>query len=55
MPLLINDPAAEALVRELVRTTGETIAEAVAVAVEERLARLYAPRHPRQLADELRT
>jgi len=40
MPLSINDPAAEALVRELTVKTGETAEEAVVQSVKERLQRL---------------
>lgn len=40
MPLSINDPAAEALVRELTVKTGETAEQAVVQSVKERLQRL---------------
>lgn len=53
MPLNIKDPGTDALARKLAQTTGETITEAVAVAVKERLERLQAGRRPRRLADEL--
>jgi antitoxin VapB len=53
MSLSIKDPAADMLVRELAETTGETITEAVTVAVKERLERLHTARRPRRLADEL--
>ena len=53
MSLNIKDPEADTLVRELAQTTGETITEAVTVAVKERLERLHAGRRPRRLADEL--
>jgi antitoxin VapB len=53
MALNIKDPKTDTLARELARTTGESITEAVAVAVEERLDRLRAGRRSRRLADEL--
>jgi antitoxin VapB len=51
--LNIKDPKTDTLARELARTTGESITEAVTVAVEERLDRLRAGRRSRRLADEL--
>jgi antitoxin VapB len=53
MALNIKDPKTDTLARELAQTTGETITEAVAVAVKERLERLRAGRRFRSLADEL--
>ena len=53
MALNIKDPDADKLARTLARETGETITEAVNVAVKERLERLRAGRRPRSLADEL--
>jgi antitoxin VapB len=53
MSLNIKDPQTDSLVRELARSTGETITQAVEVAVSERLERLRAGRPPRRLADEL--
>lgn len=40
MALSIKNPHTEELARELAATTGESLTEAVTVAVEERLARL---------------
>jgi len=40
MPLHINDKHTFALARRLARMTGETVADAVATAIEERLARI---------------
>jgi antitoxin VapB len=40
MALEITDPGIEEKIRHLAETTGETIPEAVAAAVEERLARI---------------
>jgi antitoxin VapB len=53
MPLNIKDPDADRLARTLAQTTGETITQAVTVAVKERLDRLHAGRRPRRLANEL--
>jgi antitoxin VapB len=53
MALNIKDPQTDTLARELAQTTGETITEAVTVAVRERLERLRAGRRSRSLADEL--
>ena len=53
MSLNIKDPEADTLARKLAQATGETITEAVTVAVKERLERLQAGRRPRRLADEL--
>lgn len=39
MALIIKDPEADRLARELVARTGETLTEAVVVALRERLAR----------------
>ncbi|MFM7684834.1 MAG: type II toxin-antitoxin system VapB family antitoxin [Actinomycetota bacterium] len=50
MSLNIKDPSTDQLVRELAAVTGESITEAVAVAVRERLDRLVALR----LAGDLR-
>ena len=53
MSLNIKDSEADTLVRRLAQATGETITEAVTVAVKERLERLRAGRRARSLADEL--
>jgi antitoxin VapB len=53
MSLNIKDPKADALVRTLAQTTGETITEAVTVAARERLERLRAGQRRRSLANEL--
>ncbi len=44
MPLNIKDPSTDKLVRELASVTGESITDAVAIAVRERLERLVAQR-----------
>ena len=52
MPLRINDPEVEDLVRALVEKTGETADKAIARALRERLERA-ADREHRTLVDEL--
>jgi antitoxin VapB len=47
MVLMIKNDRADRVVRELASRTGETIAEAVAIAAEERLARLPATQERR--------
>lgn len=44
MTVLIKDPAADRVIRELAARTGETITDAVKIAAEERLARLSPPK-----------
>lgn len=53
MPLNIKDPATDRLVRELVEVTGESITDAVATSVRERLDRLVAQRRSSDLKAEL--
>lgn len=53
MTFNIKDPYADGLTRELAAETGETLTEAVTVAVSERLQRVRAQRSGRSLADEL--
>ncbi len=53
MALSIKDEQADRVARELAQVTGETITEAVAVALRERLERVRARRGSRRLADEL--
>ena len=55
MALNIKDAQAEALVRELAQITGETIAEAVALAAGERPERLRAGCSSRSLAAAVAT
>lgn len=58
MALSIKNPEADELARELAATTGETLTEAVVVALRERLDRERAHQHPglvgrlRRLAEE---
>lgn len=53
MALNIKDPRTDTLARELAEATGETITEAVGIALQERLDRVRAGRRPRRLAEEL--
>lgn len=55
MALSIKDRDADRLARELAKETGETITQAVTVALRERLSRLRRRHHHRgrRLADEL--
>lgn len=53
MPLSIKDNKTDALVRQLAELTGETITEAIFVAVKERLERLKTPNFSDSLAEEL--
>jgi len=53
MPLSVKNTEADRLIRRLAELTGETLTEAVTIAVKQRLERLYARRRGRSLADEL--
>lgn len=54
MALSIKSPEAEKLARELARRTGESLTEAITVALRERLKRERArPQRPDALADKL--
>jgi len=53
MPLNNKDPATDRLVRELASVTGESITDAVATAVRERLDRLVAHRRAGDLRAEI--
>jgi ribonuclease VapC len=53
MPLSIKNPRAEELAAEVTRVTGETLTEAVIVALEERLERLRGRRSRPDLAARL--
>lgn len=55
MALNIKDPATDRLVRALAAATGESITDAVAVAVRERLDRIQGARRGRDLVGEIRT
>jgi antitoxin VapB len=53
MAININDPKADNLARELARATGETITQAVTMAMSERLERVRAAHPERRLTEEL--
>jgi antitoxin VapB len=53
MALSIKHPDADRLARELAARTGETLTEAVVVALRERLARVQGRTRARSLRDEL--
>lgn len=52
MPLSINDPQAEALVKQLTEKTGETFEQAIVRSLRERLDRV-GNGHAESLAEEL--
>ncbi len=54
MALSVKDPEADRLAREVAARTGETLTEAIVVALRERLARLRGGRKRRRLRDDLR-
>lgn len=53
MPLSIKNPEADRLARRLAETTGESLTEAVIVALRERLEREAGRRHQHGLRDEI--
>lgn len=53
MALNIKNPVAERLAQELVRETGESLTEAVIVALRDRLESRRRQQHPRRLFDEV--
>jgi antitoxin VapB len=53
MPLSIKNDETEQLARDVAKVTGETITDAIRVALEERYARLRQSRSGRSLADDL--
>ena len=54
MAISLKDPEADRLAREVAARTGETLTEAIVVALRERLARLAPKRRRRPLRDDLR-
>jgi antitoxin VapB len=54
MALSVKDPEADRLAREVASRTGETLTQAIVVALRERLARLRGRPRRRPLRDELR-
>ena len=53
MPLNIKDPDAHALAKRLSGLPGESLAKAVKLAIQERLAQVEKTRRSTRLADEL--
>ena len=54
MALSLKDPEVDRLARELAERTGETLTEAIRVALRDRLVRLRGQRRRRPLSEELR-
>jgi antitoxin VapB len=54
MAISLKDPEADRLAREVSARTGESLTEAIKVALRERLARLKGGSRRRALRDELR-
>lgn len=54
MAISLKDPEADRLAREVADRTGETLTEAITVALHERLARLRGQRRRRPLSEDLR-
>jgi antitoxin VapB len=54
MAISLKDPEADRLAREVSARTGESLTEAITVALRERLARLKGRGRRRPLRDELR-
>jgi antitoxin VapB len=53
MPISIRNVKVEALARDITGRTGETMTQAIVVALEERLARLRSPRETHAAARQL--
>lgn len=54
MALSLKDPEVDRLARELAERTGETLTEAIKVALRDRLVRLRGRRRRRPLSEDLR-
>jgi antitoxin VapB len=54
LALSVKDPEADRLAREVAARTGETLTQAIIVALKERLARLRGRSRRRPLRDDLR-
>jgi antitoxin VapB len=55
MPIHIKNPEAERLVREISHSTGESLTQAIVIALKERLERLKGRRHARSAEDKLKS
>ena len=53
MPIFIRNPKTEAIARELARESGDSLTEAITVALEERLERLRGSGNPAALLDQI--
>jgi len=53
MPLSIKNPEAERLAREISRETGESLTDAITIALRDRLQRLRGRRHAKDLVQEV--
>jgi antitoxin VapB len=53
MPLCIKNPEAEQLAREISKETGESLTDAITIALRDRLQRLRGRRHARNLIHEV--
>jgi antitoxin VapB len=54
MPIHLKNPEAESLAREISRTTGESITQAIITALKERLERLRGRRQARSAQEKIR-
>lgn len=53
MPLSIKNPETEKLAREISKETGESLTDAITIALRDRLQRLRGRRHARNLIQEV--
>ncbi|MGC1414884.1 MAG: type II toxin-antitoxin system VapB family antitoxin [Candidatus Acidiferrum sp.] len=53
MPLSIKNPETEELAREISKETGESITDAITIALRDRLQRLRGRRHAKNLIQEV--
>lgn len=53
MPLSIKNPETEQLAREISKETGESITDAITIALRDRLQRLRGRRHAKALIQEV--
>jgi antitoxin VapB len=54
MPIHLKNPEAESLAREISRTTGESMTQAIITALKERLERLHGRRQARSAQEKIR-
>jgi antitoxin VapB len=53
MPISIKNPETEELAREISKETGESLTDAITIALRDRLQRLRGRRHARNLVQEV--